>query len=324
MTFPARRTLLLPLGVVIFAIGGCGSQSASTSSATPTPGSVLTPSVTKTQPPPATPVIKGSVAAIVNGHTIPIDTYRLFLNLAVRSSASQPGVTHKALAQQTMEEVIYNELIREYAVAHHIVVTDAEVAKQQATDQKSAGGAATFNQKLAQFGLTPTSYLALIRPNLLARKVESVIAPGKPARTDAAARALANSLLARLKKGADFAALAKKYSDDPGSGAQGGDLGQVAPGQTVAPFDKVAFHAALKQYVLVKSQFGYHIVEVLSRGKTVAPTAPKGTAPTLSAHVRHILISTQPPNPQAQRTAFIAWLKNREKASSIQRIAQVT
>ena len=77
-------------------------------------------------------------------------------------------------------------------------------------------------------------------------------------------KALANSIEAQLKSGGDFAALAKKYSKDPGSAAQGGKL-TISKGQTVAPFDKVAF--ALKVNELsapVHTTYGWHIIQALS------------------------------------------------------------
>jgi len=75
---------------------------------------------------------------------------------------------------------------------------------------------------------------------------------------------LADQLYAQLKGGADFAALAKKYSKDPGSAAQGGKL-TISKGQTVAEFDKAAF--ALKTNELskpIKTQYGWHIIQPLS------------------------------------------------------------
>ncbi|MDO8348956.1 MAG: peptidylprolyl isomerase [Planctomycetota bacterium] len=68
-----------------------------------------------------------------------------------------------------------------------------------------------------------------------------------------------------IEGGADFAALAKKHSTCP-SGQKGGDLGTFARGQMVAEFDKVCFGAEVgKVQGPVKTQFGYHLVEVTKR-----------------------------------------------------------
>ncbi|MFA5070106.1 MAG: protein translocase subunit SecD [Patescibacteria group bacterium] len=66
-----------------------------------------------------------------------------------------------------------------------------------------------------------------------------------------------------LKSGADFAALASEYSEDPGSKDQGGDLGFFGEGEMVAEFNEVAFSKAVKGVVypeLVETVYGYHII----------------------------------------------------------------
>ena len=80
------------------------------------------------------------------------------------------------------------------------------------------------------------------------------------------ARAKAADVLKEVKAGKDFAALAKQYSTDPGSGANGGDLGYFQQGQMVPPFDQAAF--AMKPGEtsdLVESSFGVHIIRVVDR-----------------------------------------------------------
>lgn len=78
------------------------------------------------------------------------------------------------------------------------------------------------------------------------------------------ARARAQKLLDELKAGADFATLAREHSDDPGSGAKGGDLGSFPKGRMVKPFEEALM--ALKKpgdmSDLVKSQFGFHIIKL--------------------------------------------------------------
>lgn len=83
------------------------------------------------------------------------------------------------------------------------------------------------------------------------------------AKTVAAAQAKAEGILKQLHNGADFAALAKKYSDDPGSKAQGGELGFIQHGATVPEFDKTAFSLQPGQTSgVIRTQFGFHILQV--------------------------------------------------------------
>ncbi|MCL1036644.1 peptidylprolyl isomerase [Shewanella corallii] len=70
----------------------------------------------------------------------------------------------------------------------------------------------------------------------------------------------------QIENGADFADLAKAHSSCP-SGAQGGELGSFGPGMMVPEFDRVVFSAPLNEVQgPVKTAFGYHLLEVTSRG----------------------------------------------------------
>ncbi len=89
---------------------------------------------------------------------------------------------------------------------------------------------------------------------------------GNDPKVDAAAKAKAEDVLKQLKAGGDFAKLAAEYSDDPGSAKNGGDLGKISRGIMVKPFEDALF--ALQKpgdmTGLVRTQFGYHIIQLVS------------------------------------------------------------
>ena len=103
---------------------------------------------------------------------------------------------------------------------------------------------------------------------------------------DAASRAAAKtkieSIKQELENGADFAELAKKHSDDTGSAAEGGDLGWVALGEMVKPFEQTLFAMDLPDKEkgaisdIVETQFGYHLIKLEGiRSETIEPLEVK-------------------------------------------------
>jgi peptidyl-prolyl cis-trans isomerase C len=85
------------------------------------------------------------------------------------------------------------------------------------------------------------------------------------------ARAKIDDVLGQVRRGGDFAALARQHSED-GSAQAGGDLNFFGPGQMVPAFEKTAFALQVGQVSdVVETQFGYHIIKVTDRkpGRTV-------------------------------------------------------
>ena len=99
----------------------------------------------------------------------------------------------------------------------------------------------------------------------------------------AAAKAKASAALERLRGGADFGAVAREVSDDPGSAAQGGDLGWFERGVMVKEFEDAAFSRPPgKVGDLVRSPFGFHIIEV-TEAREPKPLAFEDARPALLA-----------------------------------------
>lgn len=113
---------------------------------------------------------------------------------------------------------------------------------------------AYYNQHQSQFQ---------VKEQVKVRHILIAVPAGADSKTDSAAKAKADDLLKQIKGGANFADLAGKNSDDPGSKTQGGELGWLDRGRTVPEFDKVAFSLAPGQTSdVIKTQFGYHILQV--------------------------------------------------------------
>jgi peptidyl-prolyl cis-trans isomerase D len=107
------------------------------------------------------------------------------------------------------------------------------------------------------------------RPQRRARHILFAAADDKPAEVEAKAKAA----LDRLRQGEDFGALAKELSDDPGSAAQGGDLGWFERGVMVKEFEDVAFSLPAGEVSQpVRSPFGLHLIEVTEIRESEQPS----------------------------------------------------
>jgi len=93
---------------------------------------------------------------------------------------------------------------------------------------------------------------------------------GQLIRPDSVGKSLADSIERAIKSGADFGALVAKYSDDQGSKSKAGVYDYFPQGQMVIPFNDYAFDNAVGTKGVVKTDFGYHVVEVLGH-KNVSP-----------------------------------------------------
>ncbi len=151
----------------------------------------------------------------------------------------------------------YNNSIPEKRRIEYVVVDNAKVAAgTTVTDQDLQ---TYYDQHRDEFRVpeqVKVSHILIKTP---------LPAPGakEDEKAVADARAKAEDVLKQLKAGGDFAKLAEKYSDDPGSAKSGGELGWIGRGRTVPEFEKAAFSLGKGQTSdLVKSSYGFHIIRV--------------------------------------------------------------
>lgn len=114
-----------------------------------------------------------------------------------------------------------------------------------------------------------------LEPQVRARHILIKAAEDAPAAERAAARARAEAILARVRRGEDFAAVARAESQDEGSARRGGDLGFNPRGRMVAPFDEAQFATEPGQITdhVVETRFGFHVIKVEGRREGDVPEA---------------------------------------------------
>src|SRR5208337_4962443 len=154
-------------------------------------------------------------------------------------------------------KAIYNDSIPEKRQIKYIVVDSAKVAAAATVNDQDLQ--AYYDQHRDEYRLAEkvkVSHILFKTP---------LLAPGAKEDEKAVAdvRAKAEGVLKELKAGGDFAKLAEKYFDDPGSAKSGGELGWIGRGRTVPEFEKAAFSLGKGQTSdLVKSSYGFHIIHV--------------------------------------------------------------
>jgi len=144
----------------------------------------------------------------------------------------------------------------------YVELDEANLARQVQPDDASLR--ALYQQQLASYQQGEARQ---------ARHILFAVSGNDP-KADAAAKAQAEDVLKQLKAGGDFAKLAEKYSQDPGSAKNGGDLGMVERGVMVKPFEEVLFAIQRPGDIAgpVRTQYGYHIIQLESvRAPTVKP-----------------------------------------------------
>jgi foldase protein PrsA len=197
-------------------------------------------------------------------------------------------------AKQILNQMVQQSLIDQYARDKKIDVSQADIDKKEAeTRAKFPPG--QFEQIIKNQGLSEADVQQILRQQLV---LEKAVAPqvhvsdadikayfdknhvtfDKPEQVKArhilvADLPKANEVLAKLRNGGNWDALAKEYSTDPASKDKGGELGYFGRGQMVPQFQDAAFGAKVGQIVgPIKSPFGYHIIQVEDKKPAIKAT----------------------------------------------------
>ena len=205
--------------------------------------------------------IKLTDEEVENQLTARIDRLMLYFNQDQKALEEYYGQTIDQIREQTRNDM-RNQLLAERMqakVTDRATITPAEVK--------------TFFENIPKDSLPYFNAEVEIR--------EIVYKPKVNDEEKAKARAKIEDLRKRIEAGEAFADLAKKFSDDPGSGAEGGDLGWQKRGTFVPEFEAMAYKLEKNQLSQVlETEFGFHVIQLLERRGNLI-------------HARHILVKAE-------------------------------
>jgi len=278
-----RRLALL----LLFATAACTPVLVTSAPSTPVPTHTSTapaptePAAAAAVPPSPTPDLP--LAALVNGQPLHLADYERELGRYEASLASRgidpnspEGQENLAQARDWVLNVMIEQILTEQAAAAAgVVVSDGEVDAYMQEMVVENGGEEAFQAKLAEWGETYEDAWREVRTQLIGMAMTQRVVEGVSVTAEQVhARHIlvdtpqeAERLLAQLQAGADFANLARTYSQDTSTRDSGGDLGFFPRGILVAPeVEDAAFALQPGQSSgVVTSALGYHIVQVIER-----------------------------------------------------------
>ncbi len=240
--------------------------------------------------------------------------------------------TYTSLRDSAVNFLVQQDELQQEADKLGVSVTQKDIDKQVETIKRTyyQGSEKKFEDALKKDDITLAQLEQYeLRPNLLGQKLQSKVTANINVSNAAAlkyynankksfqtpktrevrhilvnSKSLAERIETQLKNGASFATLAKKYSKDTGSAAQGGKL-CVAHGTqsgacitTVPPFDEAAFSLKTNQISLVHSQYGWHVIQPIAAVKP----AHSQTFAEVKSQIQANLASQQ------KQTAWTKWL----------------
>ena len=282
--------------------------------------------------------VPADAVAVVDGTPVTKTDLDALLGRAKKSYTTQKRdfpkagtAEYQALQTQAVAFLVQRAQYEKQADELKITVTDKELQDRvdQVKKQYFAGSQAKLAKQLQEQGYTTESFRADIEAQLLSEKIYDEVTKGAKV-TDAQVttyynenksqysvaesrdvrhilvktKAEGDKIYAEIKAGGDFAALAKKYSLDPGSKAKGGKL-TITRGQTVAPFDTTAFLLTTNEVSRpIKTEFGYHVIQPIAAVKPATTTPLKDVKVQIKAQLQE----------KAKNDAITKWTAETKKS----------
>ena len=301
---------IFPL-IVALVVCGCSRSSTEAAAATTPETTPQAAAQNAPAAPKPVPAQIPDVLAHVNGEDVTkADLDRAVQALEARAGGPVPAEQRDQVVRGVLDQLIGYKVLVQETRARKVAVPDADVDARIGQIRGQFPSEAEFTQMLTQRNLTLEQVKSDARQDMaIAKLIEDEIASkvavkpeqvtdfyaknpdqfkqgesvrashilisvpkGADAATKAQARDKAEQVLKEVKGGGDFAALAKQHSADPGSAANGGDLGFFQQGQMVGPFNDAAFSLAPGTISdLVETDFGFHIIKVAEKkeGRTI-------------------------------------------------------
>lgn len=283
----------------------------------------------------------GAVAK-VDGARVTKAEYERQLDLTRRSYAARFNVDFNSAQGRQMEadlktglmnQLVERELIRQEGKRRGVVAPDAAVQAKIADIKKGFKSDADFQERLKANGTDAAGFERQVRDMVEVEQVVNAVTAEAKVSEDEVRRyydqnrkmydrpqevrarhvlvkdeATIKLVEKKARAGEDFGALAKEYSEDPGSKDEGGDLGYFGRGKMVGEFEDAAFSTPPGQLSkLVKTKFGWHLLKIEDR------KAPR-TQPfaEVREEIRQNLLA------ERRRAAFTTWLQDRKAHAKIE------
>jgi len=325
--------LFLCMAILAGLLAACGVSDVPPQSVRITPAVILpTATAASKAAPPTQPSLgptavptEGPAAARVNGHPVPLAEFEKnvvrrqaeMTKQGINLTTTEGTAALAEMRRQILEGMIEQELIDQQVAQQGITVTQAEVDAAISQSIADSGGVDAFNKYLSNVaGMTVEEYREGQREGMLTQKMIEQVTRNVPMTGEQVharhillnTKAEADSLLAQLRAGADFAVLAQRFSKDTITSAGGGDLGWFPRGGLFdAALEQASFDLQPGQISgVVPSDLGgqtvYHIVQVVERDPARALSDDALLA--------------------ARRMAFQRWLDDLKALAKIERLVQ--